>query len=276
MVDTTRGSIRVRSWPRPRPGDRHPTNEYWTKWLKAATFLYRYQPASWQAQLQAQTKGTVWMPRDVFISAMRGRAWLLQDENGIRYHPLAYVKDVSESLDAINQFPGGMLFRGTDLWIAMPGGSAGQLLTYVDDANPPVWADPTAFGYQSIRLLGGRQTAEVYAVNSTNYQFFQALTFNWDWDEFPFTHFRIAVSGNSNQAGQTITCQIAQNGSLNSPLSSGGNDLVVNSTPSLQSTGWIAVANPKTGFFEHCLTLKGSNGTVDLAGVVIEIHVKAD
>src|SRR3989304_2776084 len=117
MVDSVRGSIRVRAWPRKRPGRRHPDNEYWSKWLKAVTYLYRYQPAVVQSQLQAATKGTIWMPRDIFISAVRARAWSLTDENRRTYHPMAFRIDVSESLDAIAQIPGELLFRGPELWL---------------------------------------------------------------------------------------------------------------------------------------------------------------
>jgi len=143
IVDSIHGQIRVRAWPKKRTGRRHPTNEYWTKWLKAATFLYRYQPAIVQAQLMEATKGTVWMPRDVFISAARGRAWLLQDNQGRVYYPMAFREEVSESLDAITQFAGSMLFRGPLLWQPIEPGSPGDILIYVDDDNSPLWSPPT-------------------------------------------------------------------------------------------------------------------------------------
>lgn len=274
MVDTVRGSIRVRSWPKKRPGPRHPTNEWWTGWLKAATFLYRYQPAVVQGQLAAATKGTVWMPRDVFISAMRGRAWLLQDEQGRTYHPMAYVKDVSESLDAIGQFPGMMMMRGSELWQPIQPGTPGQLLTYVSDSDPAVWEDPPSIGYHVRRILATSPTGgTIWNVNSTNYQFFPGAAFAWDWDEFPMQQIRLCCGGNSNQAGQTITAQIAQNGSLNTPITA-GDDLVINNTPSFQTTGWINVTDPRTDWQEMCVTLKGSNTTVDLVTGFFEVHIR--
>lgn len=138
VVDETRGALRVRKWPRPPGRHRHPTLEYWSRWLKAATYVYRYQPAKFQAQLQEATKGTVWLPRDIFISALRGRAWALQTEEGT-YYPMAAVEDVSDLLNIIAQFPGMMLYRGTDLWVPIQPGEADKVLTFHALDIPPTW-----------------------------------------------------------------------------------------------------------------------------------------
>jgi hypothetical protein len=85
------------------------------------------------------------MPRDVFISAVRGRAFMWSDEEGHRYYPMPYKASVSYSLDALTQVPGSMLFRDSGLWVPVPGGTAGEFLTYVDDDTPPAWTTPTPF-----------------------------------------------------------------------------------------------------------------------------------
>lgn len=143
VVDATRGSLRIRAWPRKRSGTRDATNTYWTDWLRAVTFLYRYQPAKTQASLARATAGTPWMPRDIFISAARGRAWAFT-AGGRTYYPMPYRVDVSRSLDALAQLEGQMLYRSSGLWAPIdPGSTPGQALTWVGPNDPPSWQTPS-------------------------------------------------------------------------------------------------------------------------------------
>jgi len=264
MVDTTRGSIRVRSWPKPRPGTRHPTNEHWTKWLRAVTYLYRYQPALVQAQMAAATKGTVWMPRDIFISAVRGRAWLLQDEEGHKWHPMAFVQEVSDSLDAIAQLPGEMLFRSSGLWVPVPGGDPGQVLTYVSDDDPPEWqSGGGGINYMSVPIVTGISSMANIAVNSTSYITTRQLDFPWDWDTWTPDQLRLWIWGNATAIGQTVTLQIADRDAPATAITA-GDDLVVPLSATYHDSGWLDITNPLTGFQTMSVCLKGSNSTVDL------------
>jgi hypothetical protein len=141
MIDEYNGKPRVRAWPRPRGENRNETNKYWTAWLKAVTWLYRYQPAKFQAQLQNATKGTPWMARDPFISGARGRAWSFTDQTGRTYYPLPARQAVSQSLDAIAQIAGSMLFRAANGWVAIePPENVGDVLTVTDPLAPPEWS----------------------------------------------------------------------------------------------------------------------------------------
>jgi len=274
MIDATRGSIRIRAWPKKRPGARHPTNEFWTQWLKAVTYLYRYQPASIQAQMQRDTKGTIWMPRDIFIAAARGRAWLLTDPDGRSYYPMAYVEDVSDSLDAIGQLPGMMLFRGTDLWIPIQPGSPGDSLKYVSDADPPEWESGASAAYAIANVVAGAANFHAIGINNTGYVARQQLAFSVAADVLAFTHFRIFHRGISSQASQTVTLQLTLEASPTSALSAAGNDLVVPNTSNSQDSGWIAMVTPASAFAEYCLAAKGSNATVDLSTWHLEVHFK--
>lgn len=138
IIDEVRGALRIRPWPHPQGAHRSPNSQYWTNWLRAASYVYKFQPAKFQSQLQAATKGTVWMPRDIFISALRGRAWALKTE-GRTYYPMAAINDVSDLLNVIAQFPGMMLYRGANLWVPIEPGENGKILTYHDEETPPTW-----------------------------------------------------------------------------------------------------------------------------------------
>lgn len=274
VVDTTRGNLRVRAWPKPRGKNRHPTNIYWSQWLNAATYLYRYQPAKFQAALQRATEGTPWMPRDIFISALRGRAWSFSDENGRRYYPMAYRVDVSQSLDSIAQLEGQLLVRGESLWMALDPGALGLVLTSNGPSLPPSWQTNAKFAEASINLLSGGAAATTYNVNSTSYITVVRLGFNWDYAQHPFTHFRIVASANATEATRTVTMQLIQALNTAAPVHTGGNDLVVSNTPSQYDSGWRTADAPGSGLMEYTIALKGSNGTVDLSAGRIAVLLK--
>lgn len=139
VVDEYNGKPRTRAWPRPRGGNRNETNQYWSRWLKAITYLWRYQTGKIQDQLMRATEGTPWMPRDPFISGARGRAWSFTDQNGRTYYPMPARQAVSQSLDAIAQIAGSMLYRAASGWAAVEPGLAGQVLTNQGPDAAPAW-----------------------------------------------------------------------------------------------------------------------------------------
>lgn len=275
MVDATRGSLRIRAWPKKRPGPRHPTNEFWTMWLKAATYLYRYQPASVQWELQQATKGTVYMPRDLFISSARGRAFLLQDELGRKYYPMAFVQDVSDSLDAIGQFPGMMLFRGEHLWLPIQPGSPGNYLRYVTDNDPPEWIAATTGQYLIVPILIGHGTDEFINVNSATYIINSRRCFPIDYDQFPFNQYRLNVNGNSNAIGQTVACSFRALSAPTVPIGTTADDCIVTNAGGNFDSGWVDVTVPGVGTPRYGLAFKGSNATVDinLAQVTVQLRI---
>jgi hypothetical protein len=275
MVDATRGSLRVRSWPKKRPGPRHPTNEFWTMWLKAATYLYRYQPASVQWELQQATKSTVYMPRDLFISAARGRAFLLQDELGRKYYPMAFRQDVSDSLDSIGQLPGMMLARGTDLWVPIQPGSPGQLLRYVDDDNPPEWSSSGLGALMVIPIVIGLGSDLLFNVNSTSYVINKRRSFAIDLDEFPFTHYRVMVRAFVNAVGQTVNVSLRNVTAPTTPLGATADDTTVGLSATDEDSGWIARTEVATGLQQYGIAWKGSNSTVDITVSNISVELKA-
>lgn len=264
MIDEYRGSLRVRAWPTARPGRRHATNEYWTKWLKAATYLYRYQPARVQDRLQRITAGTPWMPRDVFISAMRGRAFQLTDQDGRKYYTMAMRQDVSDSLDAIAQLPGDMLYRASGLWAPVHAGTPGHLLQSQGPDAAPEWVPPPSAAYLILPIVSGLDQTLIWNVNSTAYRTQDQWSVPVDIDLFPYTHFRLQVAGQAVGAADTISVIVAARGNPTVPL--GGTDplLSITNTSAVYTSGWIERTEIMTGFARTSISCKGNNFNADL------------
>lgn len=147
VVDEIHGKPRLRAWPRARGPNRHPTNRRWTDWLNGMTYLWRYQPSKFKAQLEEATKGTPWMPRDPFISAARGRAWSFTADDGRTYYPKVVKEAVSQSLDSIGQIVGNMLYRAATGWEPVPPPEgADKLLASTGIDTVPEWVDPPESG----------------------------------------------------------------------------------------------------------------------------------
>lgn len=263
MVDEYRGSLRVRAWPKARPGRRHPTNEYWTKWLIAANFLYRYQPAKFQAQLQKLTAGTPYMPRDIFISAMRGRAWTIRDLEGHTYYPMAMRQDISQSLDAIAQLQGQLMYRGPELWTPVPVGTAGQILTLTGSPPQPEWAQNPAQPYMIIPFILGQAADVTIAVNSTSYVTNDRYHFGIDLDTFEPTEFRLQVDGHANAGGQTVDIILAARGTPTVPIGGSSPGITLTDANAVHNQAWTAITTAWTGLPRIGLSFKGSNSTVD-------------
>jgi hypothetical protein len=155
MVDTVRGVLRIRKWPRKRGTPKSESQLWWIDWFRQANKLAKYVDAASMRRAIELTAGTGKYPRDILLQAMRGRLYVWQDENGKTWYPMAAVQDISESLDVIAQTVGNVLVRATDRWRrAGPETPAiGHVLTYQGTTAPPIWAGAGG-GIQQIDLPG--------------------------------------------------------------------------------------------------------------------------
>lgn len=155
MVDTWRGILRVRKWPKKRPGPQTPQERFWVDWFSQANRLAKYADAASQIRAKELTKGTGLYPRDVLLAAMRGRLYTWIDETGWKWYSMAAVGDISESLDVLAQKIGSVLVRATDRWRAPPAGDVGDVLTYQGPADAPTWTPPAGGGGTSTEVIPG-------------------------------------------------------------------------------------------------------------------------
>ena len=85
------------------------------------------------------TQGFPIMWRDYLMQNLAGRFGVLQLEDGRQIHSLSEQQDVSDSLDAIGQAQGDILYRSSAGWrVLSPGFSGHGLLTRGPGADP-VW-----------------------------------------------------------------------------------------------------------------------------------------
>lgn len=140
MLDSWRGIMRVRKWPKPRGGPRTDKELYWQEWFREANLCAKYAPPEDQIAARQATAKTVWKPRDLLIKAMRGRMWSFITPEGRKIHSMAMYEDTSDSLDVIAQYPGSFLVRGSEYWEYLTPGPSGSVLTSQGEGQIPRWA----------------------------------------------------------------------------------------------------------------------------------------
>lgn len=146
MVDSVRGVLRVRKWPKKRGPPKSAKQAFWVDWFIQANRLAKYADGMSLARAIEMTKDSGLYPRDVLLMAMRGRLYNWVDQDGWRWYSVAAIGDISESLDVLGQTVGDILVRAVDRWRPPPAGSVGQVLTHAGPAAPPVWAPSTGVG----------------------------------------------------------------------------------------------------------------------------------
>jgi len=142
MIDTVRGVIRVRKWPKKRGPPKSESQRFWVDWFTQANRLAKYASGMDQARAIAMTAKSGWYPRDVLLKAMRGRLYWWATPDGWKWYPVAAIGDISETLDVLAQTVGSVLVRATDRWRAPPAATIGDVLTYKGDVASPLWETP--------------------------------------------------------------------------------------------------------------------------------------
>lgn len=158
MIDTVRGVLRVRKWPKKRGTPTSERQLFWIDWFRQANLLAKYADPMSMARAILMTKDTGLYPRDVLLKAMRGRLYTWADETGWRWYPVAAIGDISETLDVLAQTVGDILVRATDRWRTPPAGTPGDVLTVQGANQPPAWqpvvVPPTSFAGAMVSLAG--------------------------------------------------------------------------------------------------------------------------
>ncbi len=173
MVDTVRGVLRVRKWPRKRGTPKSESQRWWNDWFRQANLLTKYVDAATQRKAIELTANTGMYPRDIILKAMRGRLYIWQDQTGKVWYPMAGIQDISESLDVLAQNIGSVLVRATDRWRSAVPGTVGDVLTYQGDEAPASWEGPAATGVVTVELaespISPDNSTDIYIFDVTAY-----------------------------------------------------------------------------------------------------------
>lgn len=150
MIDSVRGTLRVRKWPKKRGPPKSAKQAWWVDWFVQANRLAKYADGASMARSIAMTKGSGLYPRDVLLMAMRGRLYNWVDSDGWRWYSMAAIGDISNSLDVLGQTVGDILVRAVDRWRPPAPGGAGQVLTNQGPGAPPIWSAPPGGMVQTV------------------------------------------------------------------------------------------------------------------------------
>ncbi len=93
VVDTFRGQIRVRKWPRKRGKPKSAVTRRQNKWFTAANRLAK---RVWPDQISlamVMTKGTGLYPRDLLLRQMSGGIYDLITSDGVNYKPTSFPRE---------------------------------------------------------------------------------------------------------------------------------------------------------------------------------------
>lgn len=156
MVDTVRGVLRVRAWPKKYGKARSALQQSWIDWFTQANRLAKYADGLSQARAIEMTKGSGMYPRDVLLKAMRGRLYFWSDTTGWKWYSMAAIGDISESLDVLAQTVGDVLTRAADRWRAVVPGNLGDVLTNAGPGNPAAWSAPAPPVQALVGALAGK------------------------------------------------------------------------------------------------------------------------
>lgn len=140
MVDTVRGALRVRKWPKKYGKPRSALQAWWIDWFRQANLLAKYVDGMTAARAITLTKGTGLYPRDIILKAMRGRLYYWTDENGKKWFPMAAVQNITDTLDVLAQTVGSVLVRAVDRWRAPDPGNLNDVLTLQGTPPVPAWS----------------------------------------------------------------------------------------------------------------------------------------
>jgi len=149
MVDTWRGRLRVRKWPRKRKPKLSEVTLDQMDWFRQAQLLNQFQIPEAQQTARDLTANTALYPRDVLTMAMAGRLATIVDDRGREWIPMAARRDASRALDFLTTEPGAILVRQDELWGGLLPGQPGSVLTAGEPGQPPTW-QPVGQGFSII------------------------------------------------------------------------------------------------------------------------------
>ncbi len=207
MIDTVRGVLRVRKWPKKYGKPRSASQAYWVDWFKQANLLAKYADPMSQRRAIEMTKGSGLYPRDVLLKAMRGRLYWWIDDTGWKWYPMAGISDISGALDVLGQTVADVLVRATDRWRPARDGATGLVLTHQGPGAPPKWAAPAVPILQE-QLAGSPITPDnsvsEYVFDVSDYARAQFIFDDVDLASSDTIKFRLSTDdGSSYHAGAT-------------------------------------------------------------------------
>lgn len=129
------------SWPPKRGKPKSDAHKATVSKFAAVVQAYKAMPAEFIAALEGVTKGTAFMPRDLWMRMAYGGTQTFLLSNGKRLYSMATRVNMSNLLDNLTDPVGALLTRGEDYWQGIaPSATAGYVLTHGGPGTLPYWA----------------------------------------------------------------------------------------------------------------------------------------
>lgn len=201
LITVNRGQLIASSWPKKRGKPTSQVTLDQNEWFRQANYLAKYADGQSQWMAIRLTKGGPLYPRDILMSAMKGRLFERLLVDGEEWTAVAVRDDVSSDLDLLaGSDLGTILVRGPDTWQALLPGSTGNVLTSNGlDAQPTYQPAGAASGHFYIQ--SGANTTLSGGAFATKGYIFQASR--------AFTVFAIAMRVNG-VSGQTYIGRVIE------------------------------------------------------------------
>lgn len=139
QIDTTRGVLRVRAWPKKRGKPKALATKIATQGFADAMRLIKRLEPGIQEMSYRVSKGTPFLPRDIVLMMITGRLARLIAPDGTKIYPVVFMETVSDALDTFSQEIGCIIVRGKDFWQALEPPAAPGLLGIADADGLPAW-----------------------------------------------------------------------------------------------------------------------------------------
>lgn len=162
MIDTFRGQLRARAWPRKRGKPKSAkTQQHVERFVAVSRALKFGHPDEHAAAIKA-TKGTPLYTRDLLTMIAYNRAWYLEFQDGRTLYTVAMRQDVSDSLDVLSQRDGDILVRIDGLWRGVPQNQSGaNLLSGPDDPTDEQGVEGDFYFNSTAKRLYGPKNAPI-------------------------------------------------------------------------------------------------------------------
>lgn len=132
----------AKAWPRKRGKPTAPKQAARVAWFKSAVQgIKRMEPSQFATAIET-THGSLYMPRDALMTAMAGNLITCEYPSHGTMYPRRYLVKIQNTLDAISQVEGTVLYRGPIKWDALTPGTKGHVLQTNGNGKIPSWEKP--------------------------------------------------------------------------------------------------------------------------------------
>lgn len=139
IVDTYRGNVRVRRWPKKRGKAKTIAEQQRRDTFRDRLWISKFEAPPLQVAYREDTHRSGIYPRDMSVMMTANKGFHIVNPDGTRQYNMTTLLNVSDILDVAAQLDGQMLIRENGLWRPLPWGTLGQVLKSQGVGNPPLW-----------------------------------------------------------------------------------------------------------------------------------------